>query len=385
MTSSKIRVLVVDDSLFMRRLISDMLNSDPEIEVIDTAKDSREAIKKIAEKRPGVITLDLAMPGQNGLLTLKQIMSEYPTPVIIISAYSREDADITIQCLEAGAVGFILKPSGELSLNIEIIRQQLLVRVKAAAQITREKVRALSRDFKKPKRWLRAINKIIVIGASTGGPQALEQILSALPGNFPLPIILIQHMPSRFFTDSLAEHLNKICTLKVIVPEHNQLIEKGKVYLAPAEAQMTVRPRSSLYPSPHPSLRPHLYPYPHPPHPHPHRYRQAEDGIICLLKDPSPYLGPSIDLTMTSVAVMYGQRAIGIILSGLGEDGREGMKAIKDHGGQTIVQDESSLMFSMPKAVIENGHADKILPIYKIVEEVLALSSDEDKEKNINW
>ena len=338
-----IKVLVVDDSLFMRALISDMLNSDPEIEVIGTAKDGAEVISEIHKIKPDVVTLDLAMPGVGGLTTLKHIMAEYPTPVIILSAHSKKDADITIECLEAGAVGFVLKPSGELSLDIGTIKHELLEEVKAASRVKVARIKSLIRKRPKPpRRRLAAVNKIIAIGASTGGPQTLETILYALPVNLPVPVIIVQHMPSIFFTESLAEHLNKVSDLEVKVAENGEILRPDKVYLAPAEFQMSLQ-------------------------------RHGTDAIMRLSKAEHGSLSPSVDITMESVAKIYNGTAIGIILSGMGNDGREGMKAIKKSGGKTIVQDESSLIFGMPKAVIDAGYADKVLPVDGIAEEIITL------------
>ncbi len=337
-----IKVLVVDDSLFMRTLVSDMLNSDPEIEVTDTAKEGRQAIDKISKARPDCITLDLAMPGWNGLTTLKHIMSECPTPVVILSAYSKRDADITIECLEAGAVGFVLKPSGELSLNIEKVKHQLLEEVKAASKVELRKIKSLT--AKKPKRRRRklaAINKIIVMGASTGGMQTLESILPSLPGDFPSPIIVAQHVPNMFFTESLGQQLNRLCELTVEVAKDNEIIEAGKIYLAPGGCHMTL----GLLPNKEVTPR--------------------------IKEEKSDILAPSIDLAMESVAKIFYENAVGIILTGMGYDGREGAKAIKEAGGSTIVQDESSLIFGMPKAVIDAGYADKILPANKIAEAMM--------------
>lgn len=336
-----IRVLVVDDSLFMRTLISDMLNSDPGIKVIDTAKDGEEAMEKLSKIRPDCITLDLAMPGWDGLTTLEHIMDEYPTPVIILSAHSKKDADITMKCLKAGAVSFVLKPSGELSLNIESVKQELLKEVKAASRVNLEGIKLQIKKIpKRPKRKLIALNKIIVIGASTGGPQTLEKILYSLPVNLPIPVIIVQHMPSRFFTESLAEHLNKVTDLEVKVAENSEALKAGKVYLAPSGCQLTL------------SLR-------------------GKEVVSCLNEAVSDILTPSVDVTMKSAAEVYNGGAIGIILTGMGSDGLKGMKAIKENGGETIVQDESSLIFGMPKAVIDAGYADKVLPVDGIVDAML--------------
>ena len=346
-----IKVLVVDDSFFMRSLISDTLNSEPEIEVIDTAKNGSEAIKKIPKIKPNCITLDLAMPGWDGLTTLKQIMSQHPTPVVILSAHSKEAANITIECLNAGAVSFVLKPSGELSLDIEKIKEEIIKEVKTAAKVKVGKIKSLiAKPLKPPRRKLIGINKIVVIGASTGGPQTLEAILSSIPPDFPAPILIAQHMPTISFTQSLAGHLNDSCQLIVKVAENNEIIQASKVYLAPGGFHVTIEPSCVTC----------------------DQYTSQElgvtsQGIICLNEDETDSLTPSIDITMKSVAKVYNENAIGIILSGMGDDGVEGMRAIKEAGGKTIVQDESSLIFGMPKTVIEAGYADKVLPIAEMV------------------
>ena len=334
-----IKVLVVDDSLFMRTLISDMLNSDPEIEVVDTAKEGREALKKISGMKPDCITLDLAMPGWSGLTTLKHIMEEYPTPVVILSAHSKKDSDITMQCLDAGAIGFVLKPSGELSLDIEKVKHQLLDEVKAAANVNLRKIRSLiSIKPIKITHKFTATNKVIVIGSSTGGPQTLELILSSLPVNFPAPIIVVQHIPSRFFSQSLAEHLNHICEIQVKVIENNENIIAGTVYLIPSGFRLLMTPIG------------------------------IKEIIAFLQREKPDILTPSIDLAMKAVVEIYQENVIGIILTGMGSDGVQGMKAIKEAGGNTIVQDKSSLIFGMPKAVIKAGYADTVLPAPEIPE-----------------
>jgi len=341
MKNAQIRVLVIDDSIFMRTLISDMLNSDPEIKVIDTAKDGKEAIEKLSKIRPDCITLDLVMPGWDGLTTLEHIMAELPTPVVILSAHSKKDADITIKCLKTGAVGFVLKPSGELSLDIKDVKHELLEKVKAASRVNVGRIKLLVRKKRKwPKRKLVALSEIIVVGASTGGPQTLEAILYSLPVRLPLPVIIVQHLPTRFFTESFAERLNKVTDLEVKVAENDEVLQPGKVYLAPAEFQMT--------------------------------FKMSDKNVITSLTKAEPNsLSPSIDIVMESVAKIYDGNLLGIILTGMGYDGREGMRAIKEAGGKTIVQDESSLIFGMPKAVIEAGIADEVLPVDSIADAMM--------------
>ena len=341
MKNAKIRVLVIDDSIFMRTLISDMLNSDPEIEVIDIAKDGKEAVEKLSKIRPDCITLDLVMSGWDGLTILEHIMDVYPTPVVILSAHSKKDADITIKCLNAGAVGFVLKPSGELSLDIRDVKHELLEKVKAASRVKVERIRSLVRKKRAwPKRKLVALSEIIVIGASTGGPQTLEVILYSLPVSLPLPIIIVQHFPTIFFTESFAKHLNKVTDLEVKVAENAEVLQPGKVYLAPAGFQMT--------------------------------FKMSDKNVITSLTKAQPHsLSPSIDIVMESVAKVYDGNSLGIILSGMGCDGREGMRAIKEAGGKTIVQDESSIIFGMPKAVIDAGIADEVLSVDGIADAIM--------------
>lgn len=347
--NNMIKVLVVDDSLFMRSLISNMLNSDPGIEVIDTARNGFEAIKKLHELKPDVITLDLIMPDMDGLTSLRRIMSEFPVPVVILSAYSKENADITIKCLDAGAVSFVLKPSGELSLDIEDIKIRLLKEVKAAAGVNIEKIKALAArktaksQRPEPKRRLAVREKIVVIGASTGGPQALEALLSYIPAEFPAAIFVIQHMPE-FFIESLVERLNKSCELEVKIAEDNEVVREGRIYFAPAGFFMKVEISGK---------------------------GKLLAPVISLAEDKSGNISPSIDAAMTSVADLYKEKTVGVILTGMGHDGVEGAKAIKEHGGKIIVQDESSLIFGMPKAVFESGYADKMLPLSEIADAII--------------
>lgn len=349
-----IKVLVVEDSFVMRKLLSDILNSE-DIEVAGVAKSGKEAIKKIPLVKPDVITLDLMMPGWDGFTTLKHIMEECPTPVIILSAHSREGADITLKCLEAGAVGFILKPSGELSLDIDQIAPKLLETVRQAAKVDVKKLSALfiPRD-RLAKYKAVETDSIVVIGASTGGPQTLIAILSLLPPDFLPPIIIVQHMPSIEFTQSLVEHIKRVCKLIAKVVKDNEIIARKNVYLVPGGYSMTVQRTDN-------------------------ERRTTDDeqqiwGVTMrLVKDKPGDLTPSINVTMKSIAEVYRDKVVGVVLTGMGNDGAEGMRVIKHFGGRTLVEDESALIFGMPKEVIDQGCADSILPAGRIAEKIVEL------------
>lgn len=354
-----IRVLVADDSMFMRRLASDILNADPDIEVVDTAKDGAEAVRKVCRLRPDCVTLDLVMPGQDGLVTLRRIMAECPTPVVVLSAHTRHGADLTMECLAAGAVGFVPKPSGELSLDLEKVRVWLTDEVKAAARSNVAGTMSLTVPRTKVSRRPEgASGKIVVMGASTGGLQALHAILPSLPTDFPTPMIVVQHVPTAMFSQSLTEYLNEASELTVTLAANDQAICPGTVYVAPGGYHLTVE-RWSGQRSP---------------------CGRAKPGTAVLhLEGAAPdALSPSVDITMQSVSSLYAENTVGVILTGMGCDGVAGMRAIKQAGGKTLVQDESSLVFGMPKAVIDAGYADRVLPLREMAQAIAdAMASDE--------
>jgi two-component system chemotaxis response regulator CheB len=344
-----IKVLIVDDSFFMRRLISDVLGSDPDIEVVGAVADAEEARKAIPRTRPDCITLDLVLPGEDGLSLLNHIMAEHPTPVVILSAYSKAGADITMQCLDAGAAGFVLKPSGELSLDIEDIGPQLIREVKAAAGLSVTEIRHLAAAAVQPKDRSRAFGnaaKVVVVGASTGGPQTLRVLLSSLPANFPGVIIVAQHMPMAVFTEHLANRLSRQCELVVDVLRDEEILRSGRIYFVPGGTEMTL----SAGPE---ETGEHELPIVPGQAEVAARLRPAKKGE----------LSPSIDATMMTAAHTFGPRTVGIILSGIGHDGTAGMRAIQAAGGHTIAQDASALINGMPTAVIEAGFADQVLPV----------------------
>ncbi|RKZ23556.1 chemotaxis response regulator protein-glutamate methylesterase [bacterium] len=335
-----IRVLVVDDSAFMRKVIRDILEEDPEIEVVGTARNGIQAIKLVRELKPDVVTMDVEMPKMNGIEALEIIMKENPVPVIMVSAYTREGAGITIEALEKGAFDFVPKPGGPISLNMHRVKDILLEKVKAGALAN---IEPLFRKIKSKKirkgEAKETRDKIVVIGTSTGGPRALSLVLPSIPEDFEAPILVVQHMP-KGFTESFAKRLDEVCRLKVKEAEDGELIEPGKIIIAKGGKHMEV-----------------------------------EEGRI-KLKDTPPLHGvkPAVDPLFISAARHYGEKTVGVVLTGMGKDGKLGVEEIKRHGGKVIVQDrETSVVFGMPKAAISTGKVDEVLPLGRIAEGIVRM------------
>jgi two-component system chemotaxis response regulator CheB len=329
-----LRVLVVDDSAFMRKIITSMIDSDPQLTVVGTAFDGVNALQKISQLHPDVITLDVNMPRMDGLTTLKEIMKQHPMPVIMLSATTQEGAEITFKALKLGAVDYIPKPSGQISLDIEKVRSELVDRIKTAAQakiVTHESAAS-------PVRTKQGIQeKIITIGASTGGPPAVEEILVNLPENTP-PILIVQHMPVGF-TNSFAKRLDRLCSFGVKEAEEGDAVRQGQALVAPGGYHMTVTGDGRV---------------------------QLDDG------PPEHGVKPAVDPMMKTTAEVYGSEVIGVILTGMGRDGAYGIKVIKENGGRTIAQNEETCtVFGMPKMAIQEGVVDKVLPLSKIPEQIM--------------
>ncbi len=338
-----IRLLVVDDSAFMRKAISMVLEEEPDIEVVGTAKDGLEAIEKVKQLRPDVVTLDIEMPRMDGLTALRRIMQEYPLPVIMVSSLTYEGARETIQALELGAVDFIPKQFSFISVGQAEIKEQLIQKIRAAAQ---SRFRLLKRRFSPPAAScsrrihfprLPAI-KIIVIGISTGGPLSLQKVIPRLPAEFSVPIAIVQHMPPNF-TRLLAERLDHLSLLRVVEAEDNMPIDPGTVYVAPGGWHLHIRKRL--------------------------------DAATCYLsQEPKNLLfRPSADVLFESASRVFGKDVLAVVMTGMGKDGLKGTQKIKAAGGKVIAQDEqSSVVYGMPRAVVEAGLADAVLPLEKIPE-----------------
>ncbi|HID56811.1 TPA: chemotaxis response regulator protein-glutamate methylesterase [Candidatus Poribacteria bacterium] len=340
---NRVRVLVVDDSPFMRAAIKRILESDPDIEVIGTAGDGLEAIEKVKRLKPDLVTLDVQMPRMDGLTALRRIMSEHPLPVIMLSSMTEDGARVTLEAMEIGAVDYLPKNIRQSSLDIIKVRKELLEKVKVIARSWRKKryepkgPTAGVKPKISPATRARHPIEIVVIGVSTGGPRALQRLLPKLPGDLPAGILIAQHMPPQF-TKLLAERLDQMCRIRVVEGKNGEEVCDGKAIIAPGGRHMKVIALDGAHP----------------------RIRVIErvEGMIYV---------PSVDLLMESAAKVYGDKVLALILTGMGNDGLKGMKAIKERGGVTLAQDESSsVIFGMPKACIEAGLVDEVLPLNEI-------------------
>lgn len=334
-------VLVVDDSPLMQRIIEKLLQSDPQVRVIGTAATGAEAIDSVMDLHPDVITLDVEMPVMNGLEALRIIMERHPTPVIMLSGLT--EAGIVLQSLQLGAVDFIAKPSGTVSIDLYKIRDELLAKIKLATLVNLDTVIATNTQAQRfPNPFeaskLDAVPGIcyVAIGASTGGPTAVTKILHALPPGLPIAVFIVQHMPQGF-TAAFAERLHKISALRVREAQHNESVQIGTAYLAPSGVHMVLR------------------------------HTTKGDVIQLLDTPPVNSVRPSIDVLMDSIVEVRGKDTLGILLTGMGRDGAEGMAMIKAAGGYTFAQDRmTSTVFGMPKAAIQRGVVDEVLALNDI-------------------
>jgi two-component system, chemotaxis family, protein-glutamate methylesterase/glutaminase len=354
-----VRILVVDDSAFMRTALFRMIASEPGFEVVGTACNGSEALERIPALDPDVVTLDVEMPGLDGLETLRSIMQRFPRPVIMVSAVTEKDAEATFNALSAGAFDYIPKQLSSASLDILHIQSDLVAKIQAAAQ-SRRRAHASPVHSRKPPKSSRfepsrpesawsedgdgssPTAAIVAIGTSTGGPRALQEILPALPPDLAVPILIVQHMPLGF-TSPFAHRLNTLCSVNVREAAHREPIQKGVVYIAPAGMHMSVdRPSDSR-------------------------------AFICLDRHPENSLHiPSANVLMKSVAHAYGSAAMGVIMTGMGSDGAEGMKDIHRRGGVTIGQDEPTCtVYGMPRACAEMGVLTHVTPLSQIPFQIL--------------
>lgn len=358
MAPSKIRVLVVDDSLFMRAAIKKLLDARPEFQVVDLANDGQEAVAKVLEHRPDVITMDFNMPRMNGVQAVREIMRVHPTPVLMFSAHTRQGAKETFDALHAGAFDFVTKPAGEVSAQLDGIAEELCSKLSAAARSrpnlqprvaptslrTSRTMQAVSTRSAvltptPPPSFRRAITqtseigglpRVVIIGISTGGPVALSKVIPLLPATLRVAIVIVQHMPEAF-TAILAERLSSESQVEVREACEGDRPKAGTVLIAPGGKHLKI----------------------------------DASGILRLTDGPLVHgCRPAADVTMKSAAAAYGRRAIGVVMTGMGKDGTEGLAAIRAASGKTFAQDrDSCVIFGMPKSAIDSGVVDEVVAL----------------------
>lgn len=358
----KVSVMVVDDSALMRKMISDMINMEDDMEVIAIARNGEDLLEKLKKQVPDVITLDIEMPKMNGIEALKKIMElKIPTKVIMISSLTQDGAEETMECLENGAIDFVPKPSGSISLNINVVREILVSKIRGirfvrkTSSISNTKDVDIKEDKKREIHRVSTVLKIrerdsmpkairskeignkkisaIVMGASTGGPKALFNVITNLPEKLGIPVLVVQHMPEGF-TKAFAERLDKFSKVKVVEAREGMSIEKDVVYIAPGGKHMEI---------------------------------SRNKTITLNLEPPMWGVRPAVDKLFVSGAKVYGENLLGIILTGMGRDGADGIIEVKKAGGATISEDESTcIIYGMPKAAYETNMIDEVIPLYDI-------------------
>ncbi len=369
LANKKIRVLVVDDSAFMRKAISIMISDDPDIDVVGTANNGADGLQKVHDLSPDLVTMDIEMPQMDGLTALRKIMEEKPTPVMMVSSLTSEGAQATLEALELGAVDFIPKQLSYVSLDIVKIKEELIAKIKyinGRKRILMSRARnrgvfsgspATPATGKKAPRKRPAIPtpismpassrsgkhnlRIVAIGTSTGGPPALQAVIPRLPKEFPVPVLVVQHMPPTF-TASLANRLNSFSALTVKEAENGDRVERGTVFIAPGDKHMTLK-------------------------------KNGAASYIHLSNEPTSTLyRPCVDIMMNSVEDHYKGATLGVIMTGMGSDGVVALKRIKQQGGVVIAQNEDScVVYGMPRAAVDAGIADKITPVERIANEIV--------------
>lgn len=341
-----VRVLVVDDSALMRKLIPQILAADSSIQVVGTAMDGNFGLKKIEELQPQVVTLDLEMPGMSGLDMLKEIMRTHRVPVIVVSSHSTQGASVTLKALSMGAFDFVAKPA-DGSARMPEIASELIAKIKAAAESRGVKfappsLLAPTRGDKTAPTSNQQPTRIVAIGISTGGPQALQYVLPQLPRDFPGTILVVQHMPEGF-TEMFSRRLDEICAIRVKEAQSGDLLLPGRALVCPGSRHM--------------------------------KAKRLPLGDVVVLSDEARVNGhrPSVDVLFRSVAEEFGNKTVAIIMTGMGEDGAEGLGQVKAAGGMTIAQSEDScVVYGMPKAAIERGYAVRVVGLDAMANTLLA-------------
>lgn len=342
----KVKVLIVDDSAYMRVVLKDMLESDGTVDVVGGAKDGLEAVEKAKALAPDVVLLDIQMPKMDGLATLQRIMNEAPSRVVMLSAMDKVDDQLPLKALEMGAVDFISKPSGPVSIDIINFKEKIAEVVREAAgarvEVLRRARLPLPAKLRLTGRPAENGLKAVVMGSSTGGLRALEAIFTALPRDVAGAFFVVQHLPTEF-SDSFAKRLDRARGPRVMLARNDAKVEKGMAYLAPGGKHLRLKWR-------------------------------GPSTLTTKLDDDDPvnFVKPSADVLFSSAAECLGADVLAVILTGMGADGTEGARMVKESGGRVLVQDEeTSVAFSMPQSVIDAGLADGVLPIEDIPERII--------------
>ncbi|MYL33162.1 chemotaxis-specific protein-glutamate methyltransferase CheB [Pontibacillus yanchengensis] len=343
-----IRVLIIDDSAFMRKMIKDILEHDTRFTVVGTARNGEDGLQKIKQLQPDVVTLDIEMPKMDGLTCLQHIMKENPLPVVMLSSLTHDGAESTIKAMEYGAVDFIEKPSGSISLDIEVKKDEIIQKVYESFKANLQEVQTDALEYEDiptipyepPSRLLmeKNLKKIVAIGTSTGGPRALQQVITKLPADIPAPILIVQHMPSGF-TKSLAKRLNVLSEIEVKEAENGEILRKGVAYIAPGNYHLKVQ----------------------------------RVGLSLAIKldqsDTRNGHRPSVDTMLESLAVLINYQAYAVIMTGMGSDGSEGLRYLKSRAQQTIAiteSSESAIVYGMPKAAVLTNKVEHIVHLKDI-------------------
>jgi two-component system chemotaxis response regulator CheB len=340
--SRPIRVLIVDDSAFVRQALARMLSREKDIEVVGLAVDGEDGVEKTVALKPDVVTLDIQMPRMDGLQALERIMELHPVPVLLLSSLTREGAGVTVHGLELGAMDFVDKSRVQGNMNLLNLAEELKAKVRALAGVRPHAPRVLAAEPGPPVERRLPASEVVVIGTSTGGPPALQAIIPRLPGDLQAAVMVVQHMPVGF-TRSLAERLHARSRVPVREAADGDDVQGGGVLVAPAGKHMKVR-------------------------------RRGQAVKVVLDDEPRNSLHrPSADVLMASVARTYGARVLGVVLTGMGSDGVLGLKAIREAGGRTLAEsEETCAIYGMPKAAVEAGVVDRSVPLTRMAEEILA-------------
>lgn len=335
----KAKIVVVDDSAFMRLMISDIIGSDERLKVIAKLKNGKELLDKIDQLKPDLITLDIEMPEMDGLTTLKKLQNDNKKyPVIMLSSLTKTGSIQTMKCLEYGAVDFVEKPSG-VAIGNSTLKEELITKINGILENNKVNVN-IKKNIIPNKQIINGKIDAVVIGASTGGPKALQKVLTEIDEDIGVPVFVVQHMP-KGFTKAFAERLDKICKLTVVEADDGMAINKNTIYIAPGGRHMTV----------------------------------GENRKIILNDEPSIWgVRPAVDKLFESAVKVYKGNLVSAVLTGMGRDGANGTVAIKDNGGITISEDQSTCtIYGMPKATYETGKVDMVLPLQQIGERISAI------------